>query len=427
MATKPGQDSMKNNTFFSGFIYGIIFTLAVGGVSVFYYRIAAEMKYHHGDHSVSARPVNSRLPLYVSPAPSRGPENAKVTITEYADFFCTYCKRAFPAMQKISQTYPDKVRQIFKHSPLSNTPGKGSFRAHEAAVCAQEQGKFWEFQEKVFTASAPDDAALESIAAQTGLNLQKYKECLKSGRAVAVINADLAESSSKGIQGTPHFFINETQISGTRPFEKFQEIIESYLKTGKPPANMAAANSAPAAPPAKVEFNDLNGRPAIGPENAPVTLVEFSDYHCPFCQRLDGTVKKIMAEYKDKVRVVWRHFPLAMHAGADRTHQASECAHEQGKFWPFHDKLFAEFKHTWTDSDYEKAAKDTGLDQKKFKTCMQSETSKKKVQEDIAKGQVVGVRGTPAMFLNGTLMSGAQPYERYKAAIDEVLKQSEKK
>lgn len=420
---------MKNNTFFSGFIYGTLFTLLIGGISVCYYRIAAEMKYHQHDHA-SGPAVKSQLPLYVSPSPSRGPANAPVTVTEYADFFCGYCKRAMPAMKKISETYPDKVRQIFKHHPLSNTPGKGSFRAHEAAVCAQEQGKFWEFQEKVFAApSSLDDAGLQAIASQTGLNIPKYTECLKSGRAISVIQADLAEGSSRGIQGTPYFLVNETVISGTRPFEKFQQIIESYLKTGKPPADMAANNQAPVppAPPAKVEFNDLKGRPAIGPENAPVTLVEFSDYHCPFCQRLDGTVKKVIEAYKDKVRVVWRHFPLDMHAGADRTHQASECAHEQGKFWPFHDKIFSEFKHSWTDADYEKIAKETGLDNGKFKSCMQSDASKKKVQEDIVKGKSSGVRGTPAIFLNGILMSGAQPFESYKAAIDEALKQSAKK
>lgn len=420
---------MKNNTFFSGFIYGTLFTLLIGGISVCYYRIAAEMKHHQHDHpSASAPAVKSQFPLYVSPASSRGRENAPVTITEYADFFCGYCKRAMPTMQKIAQTYPDKVRQIFKHHPLSNTPGQGSFRAHEAAVCAQEQGKFWEFQEKVFSASSnPDEAGLQTIASQIGLNIQKYTDCLKSGRAVRVIQADLAEASAKGIQGTPHFFVNETSVSGARPFEKFQEIIESYLKTGKPPANMAANNSAPAAPPAKVEFKDLKGRPSIGPENAPVTLVEFSDYHCPFCQRLDGTVKRIIAEYKDKVRVVWRHFPLDMHPGAERTHQAAECANEQGKFWPYHDKIFGEFKHSWTEADYEKIAKETGVDNSKFNACMKSDASKKKVQEDIVKGKSSGVRGTPAIFLNGTLMSGAQAYERYKAAIDEALKQPAKK
>lgn len=410
----------NNNPFISGFIYGVIFTLVIGGICVFYYKIVAEFKYHH-PAKVSA-PAGPIVPVNINAAPVKGKSNAPVTVTEYADFFCGYCKKSMPVMQQISRTYPDKVRQVFKNFPLSNTPGQGSFRAHEAGVCAQEQGKFWEFYEKVFSsASNPDDAGLQSIATQAGMNIQKYNDCLRSGRATRVIQADLAEGRSKGVEGTPHFLINDTAVGGYQNFEKFQQIIDSYLKTGKPPA------SKPAPPAVKVDFNDLKGRPFLGPDNAPVTLVEFSDYHCPFCQRLDVTLKKIMADYSGKVRLIWRHFPLAMHAGAERTHQAAECAHEQNKFWSFHNLLFTGFKQSWTDADYEVVAKESGLNVAKFKTCMQNDKSKKTVQQDIIKGNSAGVRGTPAVFLNGTLMPGAQPYESYKAAIDAALKQPEKK
>lgn len=426
MTIKPRQESMKTNSFFSGFIYGTLFTILIAGISIGYYRAVVGA----GNQPKQAEPVRSNLPLYVSPSPAKGPTNAPVTIIEYADFFCGYCKKAMPTMIKVMQNYPDKVRMVFKNFPLSETPGKGSFRVHEAGVCAQEQSKFWEFYEKTYASSGnTDEAGLQTIAGQIGLNVQKFNDCLNSGRAVRVIQADLADGKSKGIDGTPTFYINGTEITGAYPYEKFQQIIDSFIKTGAAPAefNKPKTQAAPQAPPAKVEFNDLKGRPAIGPENASITMVEFSDFHCPFCQRLEGTLKQVLAAYQGKIRLVWRHFPLPMHAGSDRTHQATECANEQGKFWLFHDKVFAGFKQNWTESDYEAVAKSTGVDLGKFKTCMQSQDSKNKVQQDIAKGQSVGVRGTPAVFLNGTLMTGALPFDKYKTAIDELLKPPAKK
>ncbi len=419
---------MKNNSFFEGFIYGTIFTLLISGISIYYYRMSVNADKQPA--AVSTAVAKANLPLYVSPSPAKGRQNAPVTIVEYADFFCSYCKKLMPTTLKIMQTYPEKVRMIFKNFPLSETPGTGSFRAHEAGVCAQEQGKFWEFYEKVFAFSGnADEAGLQTIAGQIGLNIQKYKDCLKSGRAIKVIQADLAEGRAKGIQGTPTSFVNGVEVSGAYPFEKFQQMIDSFLKTGAAPAGMTPPKNpaVPAAPAVKAEFNDLKGRPAIGPENAPVTLVEFSDFHCPFCQRMNTTLKQVTESYPGKVRLVWRHYPLPMHPGAERTHQATECAHEQGKFWPFQEKIFADFKQNWTESDYEAVAKNVGLNSSQFKTCMQSPDSKNKVQQDVAKGQAVGVRGTPALFMNGTLMTGAQPYGNYKAAIEEILKTPEKK
>ena len=220
---------MKNNPFFEGFIYGTLFTLLISGVSIFYYRTTVNAD-KQPSYNTAPAAVKTNLPLYVSPSPSKGRDNAPVTIIEYADFFCGYCKKVMPAIVKVMQTYPDKVRLIFKNYPLSNTPGKGSFRAHEAGVCAQEQGKFWEFYEKISAASSnPDEAGLQTMAGQIGLNPQKFNDCLTSGRAVRVIEADLAEGKAKGIQGTPTFYINGTEISGAYPYEKFQQIIDSFL------------------------------------------------------------------------------------------------------------------------------------------------------------------------------------------------------
>ena len=125
---KQRQEPMKNNSFFSGFIFGTIFTVLVGGIFVFYYHVFST---GGGQAQHQASPVKSNLPLYVSPAPVKGKANAPVTIIEFADFFCGYCKKSMPTMLKIAQNYPDKVRMVFKNYPLSNTPGSGSFRSSD--------------------------------------------------------------------------------------------------------------------------------------------------------------------------------------------------------------------------------------------------------------------------------------------------------
>lgn len=404
---------MKPNPFFSGFVCGVALTLAA---------VIALTVYHKPGPVIAAVPLAAAAPPPppILSSPERGSKQAPVTLFDYSDFHCPYCRKAMPVIEKIIQNYPGKVRVIFKHSPLAETPGKGSFLTHEASVCAQEQGKFWEFAEAVYALSEPpDEAGVHQVAGRIGLNPHAFEACLKSDRPQKAIRADLEEGRAHGIQGTPTFVINGKQLAGVYPYEKFEQMIEEVLSPGKkiePPA--------PAAPPQKAEFTDLAGRPSLGPEKARVTLVEFSDFHCPFCLKLEPTLARILQDYPGKIRRVWRHFPLAMHAGSERTHQASECAHAQGKFWAYHDKLFENFSAIKGEAFLNSLAAQTGLNLKKFKACMQDPVSKNAVQKDIERGRASGVGGTPAVFVNGRLISGAQPYENFKSVVDEELQKA---
>jgi protein-disulfide isomerase len=167
--------------------------------------------------------------------------------------------------------------------------------------------------------------------------------------------------------------------------------------------------------------------PAKGPENAPVTLVEFSDFQCPFCARVIPTLDQVTQKYGDKVRLVFRQFPLDIHPQAPKAAEAALCANEQGKFWQMHDALFQDQQKLQVADLKATAGKLGGVDQGKFDACLDSGRYAAQVQEDMKAGTLAGVTGTPAVFVNGKLLSGAQPLEAFVEAIDAELARAEKK
>ncbi len=163
------------------------------------------------------------------------------------------------------------------------------------------------------------------------------------------------------------------------------------------------------------------GRPERGGgAKAPVTIIEFSDYQCPFCGRAEGTVDQVMKTYGDKVRLVYRDFPLPMHPLARPASEAANCANAQGKFWEYHAKLFAN-QTALSEDKLKEYAKDLGLDTAKFEACLAQKPFKAAIDKDIEDGSKVGVTGTPAFFINGRMLSGAQPFDKFKEVIDEEI------
>ncbi len=160
-----------------------------------------------------------------------------------------------------------------------------------------------------------------------------------------------------------------------------------------------------------------------GDANAPVTIVEFSDFQCPFCARFyTDTLPLIEKEYIEtgKVKLVFRDFPLGFHQNAQKASEAAECAKEQGKFWEMHDTIF-DNQNAISVDDLKQYAADLGLDTEKFNDCLDTGKYEQEVKKDMEEGQSYGVTGTPAFFINGRLVSGAQPFANFKAIIDEEL------
>jgi protein-disulfide isomerase len=167
-----------------------------------------------------------------------------------------------------------------------------------------------------------------------------------------------------------------------------------------------------------------DGRPSTGAADAPVTIVEFSDFQCPYCATMVSTLKEIEKNYKDQVRIVYLQFPLTqIHPNAQKAAEASLCANEQNQFWQMHDALFADQAKLGVDELRRKAEK-LSLDMAAFNACLDGNKYASAVRADIAEGRKAGVKGTPAFFVNGRFYSGSQPYDEIQRAVEDELQRA---
>jgi|tagenome__1003787_1003787.scaffolds.fasta_scaffold20929341_3 protein-disulfide isomerase len=373
-------------------------------------------------------------------SPRKGPKAPKVTIVEFSDFQCPFCGRAEASLKEVLDKYPKDVAVVYVNQPLSFHPN--AMPAALAFMAAARQGKGWEMHDKMFAnQTALSQADLDKYAQEIGLNMARFKKDLGDPKIQDEIKADQALASSVGADGTPTFFINGRQLVGAEPFPNFKTIIDDevkkadeLLKKGTKPdqlytklndQNVAAAPVAPAAAaaaPAPAEKVDIaiGDAPVKGPANAPVTIVEFSDFQCPFCSRVVPTLKQIEDTYKGKVKVAFKNFPLDFHQYAQTAAEASMAAHEQGKFWEMHDKLFAN-QQQLDRASLDRYAQELGLNMARFKAALDSGKFRERVKKDQAEASKVGVGATPTLFVNGHKLEGAQPFEAFKTEIDKGL------
>jgi protein-disulfide isomerase len=357
-----------------------------------------------------------RTKIAIGGAPSFGPANAKITIVEFSDFECPFCQRGANTMTALKKEYGDKIRVVFKHLPLSFH--KNAHLAAQASMAAHAQGKFWEYHDKLFQnfRSLNRDNFIK-WAKELGLDAARFTQELDGGKYKAFVDADLKQAGEVGADGTPTFYVNGLQVVGAQPIQRFKQIIDAEL-SGKP-VPQEAPPQAPQAPkgPVKIAIGDA---PTLGPANAPVTIVEYSDFECPFCQRGANTVTALKKEYGDKIRVVFKHLPLPFHQNAHLAAQASMAAHAQGKFWEYHDKLFQNFRSLNRDN-FVKWAQELGLDVEKFKKELDGGKYKDYVDADLKQAGEVGANGTPTFYINGNQLVGAQPIDSFKKMVDAEL------
>ena len=391
-----------------------------------------------------------RYKIPVSDAqPSKGPKDALVTIVEFSEFQCPFCARVLPTTKQVIDTYGDKVRVVWRNNPL----GFHNNAAPAAAVAmeAYAQGgndKFWEVHDTLFAnQKALGRAELEGYAEKAGLDSAKVKKALDEGTHKKAIDGDQALAAQLGARGTPYFFVNGRQLRGAQPFAAFQKIIDEELATAETLLEQGvkkeqiyatvtkngltkAAAPKPEAPkagqpdPKAVYKVPLKGNePQKGPSDALVTIVEISDFECPFCGRVEPTLKQVQDKYGKDVRVVWMNNPLPFHKNAKGAANAALEAHAQKGdkgFWAMHEKMFANQKALTTDN-LEKWAKEQGLNVPKFKKALADDKYGKTIQEQQALASSLGARGTPAFFINGRNLRGAQPLAAFTTVIDEEM------
>ena len=386
-----------------------------------------------------AAPAGPKKVAIPAHSPRLGPKAAKVTIVEFSDFQCPFCGRVMPTIKEIEKKYPKDVAIVFVNQPLSfHDKAEG---AAKAFLAANRQNKAWEMHDKMFAnQQALTPADLEKYAQEIGLNMGRFKKDLEDPKIKEQITSDQALANSVGANGTPTFMVNGRELVGAQPFPAFQSLIDEEIKkadellkkgtkiedvytklmeqaaNAPPPAPTAAA----APPPAEKQDISAGDAPSKGPKGAPVTIVEWSDFQCPFCGRVGPTIKQIEDTYKGKVRIAFKQQPLPFHSNAQVAAEASLAAHEQNKFWEMHDKMFAN-QQALDRPNLEKYAQELGLNMAKFKAALDSGKFKEKVQKDSAEGMKVGANGTPTFFINGQKVEGAQPFDAFKAVIDREL------
>ena len=271
-------------------------------------------------------------------------------------------------------------------------------------------------------------AALESIIADSlvaeaakkaGMSADGYLEAEIAKRVKPVTDAEVAAFYKENIN----------QMQG-RTLEQIAPTITRYLTDQvRAQARTAAISDLRKAGPAirvSLEAPRLTlavspSNPSVGSASAPITLIEFSDYQCPYCGRVEPTLKRLRAAYGDKIRFVWKDFPLTqIHPQAFKAGEAAHCAGDQGKYWELHDVLFNKQSELQLD-DLKRHALTLGLNVDAFNQCLDSSKHAERVRDGVAEGGQVGVNSTPTIFINGRRFSGAQPYEVFAAAIDEEL------
>ncbi len=386
---------------------------------------------------------------FPTPAPQRGPDDALVTLVMWSDFQCPFCGRVEPTINQLVERYGNDLRVVWMNNPLPFHS-----EAKPAAVLALEafdQGgnaKFWQVHDALIAAGprALNRAKFEEIAQGAGLNMAQVRAALDGNEHDAAITAAQTLGRRFGARGTPAFYINGRFLSGAQPVERFQALIDEEMAkarrlvaSGTPRAQVYArtiargeTEVAAAPPPAPVRSTltppAAGEAPSKGPANAPVVIQEISDFECPFCGRVNPTIAQIMREYPTQVRIVWRDFPLPFHRNAALAHEAAREVFLQAgdeKFWAYHDLLFANRTQLTRENLEAWAQQVGGVNMGRFRAALDGRThqaaieaSKRAVTAGITGGRGVG---TPTFIINGEVISGAQPFPNFKAAIDRAL------
>jgi protein-disulfide isomerase len=374
-----------------------------------------------------------------------GRPDALVTIVEFSDFQCPFCSRVQATLHEIQRVYgPDQVRIVWKHAPLPFHPHARP--AHEAAAAVFGLGgsvAFFKFHDRAFAnQQALGEQSYEQWAVEAGVGRHAFHQALAAKRYAPKVDADLALAQTVDATATPSFRINGVTLEGAQPIEAFRRVIDQEL--GQAKALLAQGTRAadiyllrtaqnvadsPAKPDSDESAEDTTvwkvpvdpDDPVRGPRDALVTVVEWSDYQCPFCQRVEATLTELLRDYGPDVRVVWKDNPLPFHKRALPAAILARTAFEQRgnkPFWNVHDALFASAPDL-EDPALGKIARQFGVSWPVVQAAIARGKTPPKIESAMDLAEDLKAQGTPHFFINGVRLAGAQPIEKFKARIDE--------
>ena len=258
-----------------------------------------------------------------------------------------------------------------------------------------------------------NETLLEAEAKKQGISVDKLLE--NTTATITITDDELKNFYEKNkARIRQDFDAAKPQLVGRLQAQKRQEAVAALLSSLQKGTSITVALEQP-----RINVG-VDDDPSKGPKNAPITLIEFSDFQCPFCKRTRPTIDQILSTYGDKVHYVFRDFPLSFHKDALLAHQAANCAGEQDKYWEYNAALWDNQQNLKRDNLL-LIAKSTTLNEGDFTKCLDSGEQAAEITKDTKDGANAGVTGTPAYFINGRFLSGAQPFEAFKEVIDEEL------
>ncbi|OFZ21305.1 MAG: hypothetical protein A2X94_07595 [Bdellovibrionales bacterium GWB1_55_8] len=319
-----------------------------------------------------------------------------------------------------------KPNFITKDPPKPGVVAKiGNEEITEDQLIGQDKLDFFELQKREYELKMDRlnkllaDKLIGAEAQKAGMPMEQYIDKKIVGGEIKISDAEykkfVAEKHIPESQINPQI---KERINSFLQAQKKQDLVQAHI------AKLTKSNPVEVyfkKPKMQVEV-DAGQAPFFGGKNAKVTIVEFSDFQCPFCGRAAETVNQLKKKYGNKIKVAFKHFPLPMHREARPASEASMCVNEQStdKFWKFHDLVFKNPEKLDTAS-LEGYAKQSGADVKKFNECVQAKKYADYVQKDMEYGEKIGVKSTPTFFINGQIVSGAVPIETFAEIIDEEL------
>ena len=335
---------------------------------------------------------------------------------------------AQPAPAPVAQPAPAPVAQPAPasndSSPIVAKIGDQSLSLNKLNKLAQAQIEkaAQEYQQKLYEIKAQaideylSDAALNlEVAATKQSDIRSLIEAEAIAKIQPVSEAEVSKFYEENKARLPQMPESEVrpQIQGFLTQQRTREAVQNYVNGLRQKHNAQDLLEPP-----RVKVDAIGF--AKGPEDAPITIVEFADYECGYCSRAMESMNQVMAKYPGKIRLVYRDFPLEFHQNAVPASIAARCAGAQSKFWEMHTKLF-ENQSGLTVENFTKWAGELGLDMTKFEACSKDQMVMASIQADIQAGSSLGVSGTPAFFVNGVSLSGAQPPEAFIKIIDREL------
>jgi len=393
----------------------------------------------------------------ISPTnPSWGSRLALVTIVEFSDFQCPFCARVEPTLTAIREAYgSDTVRIVWKNLPLPfHQNARPAAEAAMGVLALAGADAFWKFHKLAFqgqTELGPDNYVKWAQAAGVA-DVAAFAAGLESHQWAYSVERDIGESKTVKALGTPSFFINGSFLNGAQPLAVFKKQIDLEIDKARASVNagtarerlyakLAAENYANSAAlmakdDAKEEEDSttvfkipLGRSPVRGSASALVTIVEFADFQCPFCARVEATLKSLRDKYGEQLRLVWKDEPLPFHLAAEPAAEAAiEVRGEKGEaaFWQMHDKLFTEpptlLAGDAPDLDaIVRLAAVEGADPARVRKAIADKTHRRELDADEDLANDFQANGTPHFFINGRRLVGAQPQAVFEKIVDEEI------